>query len=175
LQSKTIDGWKLIEKVKTIGPLMNREVAIPLEGFELGTGPIEISITTGFMFWEIDRISLTEVAQIPENTFQYIKPAIAIDEMDRDVLRPLLENDGIYLEQHQVGNRAYITYHVTGYSPEKGYSAFLHTRGYYEPIREYEGPANRKFLTKFLVPGAFPDFSKNKYQELTQSTYLGAK
>ena len=172
---KTIDGWKLIEKVKTIGPLMNREVAISLEGFKLGSGPIEISMTTGFMFWEIDRISLTEVAQVPENTIQYIKPAIAIDEMDRDVLSPLLENDGIYLEQHQVGNRAYITYPVSGYSLEKGYSAFLYTKGYYEPIREYDGPANRKFLTKFLEPGAFPDFSKNKYQELTQSTYLGAK
>ncbi|MCH6232382.1 hypothetical protein [Cognataquiflexum rubidum] len=172
---KTKDGWKLVEKVKTIGPLMNREVAISLEDFDLGNAPIEISLTTGFMFWEIDRVSLTEVGAVADNSIQILKPSQAIDEKDRDILTPILEKDGIYLEQHQIGNRAYLTYDVREYSKEKAYSAFLYTKGYYEPIREYEGPADRKFLTKFLEPGAFPDFSRNKYQEVTQSAYLNAK
>jgi hypothetical protein len=172
---KTKAGWKLVEKVKTIGPLMNREVAISLEGFDLGNEPIEISLTTGFMFWEIDRISLTEVGSVSESSIQILKPSVAIDEKGADILIPILERDGIYLEQHEIGNRAYITYEVREYSNEKAYSAFLYTKGYYEPIREYEGPANRKFLTKFLKAGAFPDFSKNKYHEVIQSAYLGAK
>jgi hypothetical protein len=172
---KTKDGWKLVEKVKTIGPLMNREVAISIEGFDLGNGQIEISLTTGFMFWEIDRISLTEVSPVAENNVQILKPAKATDENDYDILNPILEKDGVYLEQQQIGNRAYLTYHVGDFSNEKSYSAFLYTKGYYEPIREYEGPANRKFLTKFREPGAFPDFSKYKYQEVTQSAYLVAK
>jgi hypothetical protein len=100
---------------------------------------------------------------------------VAIDENDRDILIPILEKDGIYLEQHHIGNRAYLTYDVSEYSKEKAYSAFLYTKGYYEPIREYEGPADRKFLTKFLQPGAFPDFSRNKYQEVTQSAFLREK
>lgn len=172
---KTKDGWKLVEKVKTIGPLMNREVAISIEDFDLGNAPIEISLTTGFMFWEIDRVSLTEVGAVADNSIQIIKPSLAIDENDQDILSPILDKDGLYLEQHQVGNRAYLTYQVDDFSEEKAYSAFLFTKGYYEPIREYEGPADRKFLTKFLEPGAFPDFSRNKYQEVTQAAYLKAK
>ncbi|MCR9016818.1 hypothetical protein [Aquiflexum gelatinilyticum] len=172
---KTKDGWKLVEKVKTIGPLMNREVAISLEGFDLGSEPIEISLITGFMFWEIDRISLTEVSPVAESAIQVLKPYKARDEKDRDILSPIIEKDGIYLEQLQIGNRAYLTYQVNDFSKEKEYSAFFYTKGYYEPIREFEGPTNKKFLTKFREPGAFPDFSKYKYQEVTQSAYLVAK
>lgn len=172
---KTKDGWKSIEKVKTIGPLMNRKVSISLEDFDLGNEPIEISLSTGFMFWEIDRISLTEVVPVAENSLQILKPSSAVDEKDRDILKPIFEKDGIYLEQHQIGNRAFLTYQVENFSTDKAYSAFLHTKGYYEPIREYEGPADRKFLTKFLEPGAFPDFSKDKYLEVTQSAYLKDK
>lgn len=172
---KTSNGWQEVKKVKTIGPLMNREVAISLDEFDFEGPTIEVSFKTGFMFWEIDRINLAAVDEVPSQSVQNLKPSIAKDESGRNVLKPLLELDGHFLEQPEIGNRAYITYEIKNYSEEKAYSVFLHSMGYYEPIREYQGPADVEFLTQFREPGAFAKFSLSKYMQLTQSATFGVQ
>lgn len=171
---KTKDGWKEVRKLKTIGPLMNREVAISLEGFEIEGPTVEIALTTGFMFWEIDQVALVFVEEVSPDAIRLLKPVQVLDENQKDMLQPILQKDGIFLEQLEVGNRAYISYNFEGYAREKSYSAFLHTHGYYEPIRDFKGKADRNFLTKFRQPGTFPKYSRLKYLELTGDTYLGS-
>ncbi len=172
---RTTNGWQEVKKVKTIGPLMNREVAILLDEFDFEGPTIDVSFKTGFMFWEIDRINLAVVDEVPLQSVQNLKPSIAKDETGRNVLKPLLEMDGHFLEQPEIGNRAYITYKIQNYSENKAYSAFLHSMGYYEPIRQYQGPADVKFLTQFREPGAFAKFSLNQYMQVTQSATLGVQ
>lgn len=172
---RTSDGWQEIKKVKTIGPLMNREVAILLDEFDFNGPIIDVSFKTGFMFWEIDRINLAVVDEVPLKSVQNLKPSIAKDEAGRNVLKPLNSMDGHFLEQPEIGNRAYITYKIQDYSEEKAYSAFLHSKGYYEPIRQYKGPADVEFLTQFREPGAFAKFSLSKYMQLTQSATIGVQ
>jgi len=172
---KTKDGWKEVRKLKTIGPLMNREVAISLEGFEIEGPTVEIALTTGFMFWEIDQVALVLVEDVASSAIQLLKPVQVMDEKEKDMLQPILQKDGIFLEQPEIGNRAYITYDFEGYTQGESYSAFLHTSGYYEPIRNFKGKPDRKFLTKFKEPGTFPKYSKFKYLELTGNTYFGSK
>ena len=45
------------------------------------------------------------------------------------------------------------------------HTAFLHTKGYYEHVREYEGIPDMVELRHFRKPGRFIEFSKEKYQE----------
>jgi hypothetical protein len=175
VEAKTESGWKEVQKIKTIGPLMNREVLIPLEDIAFSDEGLEVRLRTGFMFWELDKISLTELVPISAENLATIKPIRAIDEKEHDVLSPLLANDGVYMEQPEVGNRAYLTYQFENYNPNQSYSAFLHTRGYYEPIREFEGKADRKFLTQFKNPGMLPNFSLQRYLEISQGKYLADK
>ncbi|WP_194775891.1 hypothetical protein [Pararhodonellum marinum] len=175
VEAKTDKGWKEVTKLKTIGPLMNREVAVPLEGFDLKGDKVEIRLRTGFMFWELDRINLAEVSPVSEQEIQWIKPSEAYDEHGQDVLAPILNMDGHYLEQHHIGNRAYLTYKVEDFDPLQTYAAFLLSKGYYEPIREFEGKADRKFLVQFKNPQALPSFSLKRYLEINQENYLSAQ
>ncbi len=172
---KTTEGWKELKKLKTIGPLMNREVAIELGEIPADLPNIELAFSTGFMFWEIDRVQLAQYAPVSEGQIRFIDPSAAKDEHGKNVLPSLKMDDSIYLEQPEIGNRAYITYKVPDYSSVKGYSAFLHSYGYYEPIREYTGEPNLSFLNQMRNAQAFTHYSRDKYKELIQSAYLAAQ
>jgi len=172
---KTGESWQEVMKIKTIGPLMNRELVIPLENLHGNNGPIEIAFSTGFMFWEVDQVKIAEIEPLPAKAIRYLKPSAAVDEEGKNVMKSLDEKDSKFLEQPEPGMRAYLTYKVPDFSPSKAYSAFLHSSGYYEPIRDYQGPADPGFLNKMREPGAFTAFSMNEYKRLTQSAYLAAQ
>jgi hypothetical protein len=172
---KNGEGWKEIMKVKTIGPLMNRDLIIPLGELPANTPDIEIAFSTGFMFWEVDQVRIAEIETLPATSIRYLKPSAAVDEAGIDIMNTLKEKDSQFLEQKEPGKRAYLTYKVPGYSPSKSYSAFLHSSGYYEPIREYQGPADLGFLNRMKEPGAFTAYSMEEYKRVAQSAYLAAK
>jgi len=172
---RTTSGWKELKKLKTIGPLMNREVAIELGDISSDLPNIELAFSTGFMFWEIDQVHLAAYEPVPEGQIRFLDPVVARDEHGKDVLPALKMGDNIYMEQPEVGNRAYLTYRVPNYASVKGYSAFLHSRGYYEPIRAYSGEANLSFLNQMRTAGAFTSYSRERYMQVAQSAYLAAQ
>ena len=172
---KTGEGWKEIMKVKTIGPLMNRDLIIPLDNLKANQGEIEVAFSTGFMFWEVDQVKIAEIETLPATAIRYLKPVSAVDEKGNSVLADLKEKDSKFLEQPEPGKRAYLTYKVPDYAPLKAYSAFLHSSGYYEPIRDYQGAADLGFLNKMREPGAFTAFSMEEYKRITQSAFLASK
>ncbi len=171
---KTKDGWKLIQQINTIGPLMNRDLAIPLEDLPEAEDTIEIAFSTGFMFWEVDCVKLAEMEPLPAASFRYLKPIAAVDEEGHSVMQQVQEMDGKFLEQPVPGKRAYLTYKVPGYSPTKAYSAFLHASGYYEPVRDYSGPADVGFLNRMKQPGAFTAYSMEEYRRVTHLANLAS-
>ncbi|HEX6334497.1 MAG TPA: hypothetical protein VFZ78_09735, partial [Flavisolibacter sp.] len=48
-------------------------------------------------------------------------------------------------------------------SAGKTFSVVLHTKGYYEHVRDYKGKPQLAFLKGFRNPGAFPAFSLQQY------------
>jgi hypothetical protein len=172
---KNGEGWKEIIKVKTIGPLMNRDLIIPLGELPANSADIEIAFSTGFMFWEVDQVRIAEIEPLPATSIRYLKPSAAVDEAGINIMNTLKEKDSKFLEQPAPGKRAYLTYKVPDFSPKKTYSAFLHSSGYYEPIRDYKGPADLGFLNKMREPGAFTTFSMDEYKRVAQSAYLAVK
>ena len=166
---KTAQGWQEIAKHNFIGPLMNRKMAVSLDGVSLDSERIELKFSTGFMYWELDQVRLAVVEVVKESSIVKLQPKTARDHLDEDVLPSILSMDKIYLEQAKTGDKLYLSYDFKEYDPSKTYTAFVHTKGFYEPIRNYQGPVDRRFVMQFNEPGIFASFSRNTYRELVRS------
>jgi hypothetical protein len=160
---KTPEGWKEVEQLKTVGPLANREVMVPLDLQGVEGGEVVIKLSTGFMFWELDGAGIDYSAERPF-TVQTLKPFEGVDEKGADVLPVLAGEDGKYLDQPQPGNAAVLKYRLPQ-QPAAGQalSVVLHTKGYYEHVRHYKGKPRLSFLRGFKEAGAFAAFSRQKY------------
>jgi hypothetical protein len=163
---RTKEGWKKITDVTTIGPLANRTIVVPVDLPKTDKDDIEIRLSSGFMFWELDYAALDFSA---DNTFsvEKLSPVVAIDETGKDVLPSLQKEDGFYLEQPQIGNAATISYKPLAIvDPLKTQTFILHTKGWYQHIRDFTNDPNVPFLKQFTKPNAFPVFGKELYKKL---------
>jgi hypothetical protein len=169
ISMNTNAGSREILNLNTIGPLMNRKVVIPVDIPE-GNDPIRISLSTGFMFWQLDYAALDLSADGPMNVIT-LKPYSAIDENGNDVLYALTGNDHHYLSQPHAGSHATLRYRFTEPpGPGMSYSVILSTRGYYEPIREFRGKADTRFLKQFKEPGFMSVYSRETYLSATKQS-----
>jgi hypothetical protein len=167
ISMKTKTGWKEIQKLKTIGPLANRNIIIPIETETGLDGPINIKLTTGFMFWEIDYAAMDFSIDEPLNVVR-LKPESAEDGNGKSVVDALTEYDNQYLSQPQAGSYAILKYKFNQ-RPKAGntFSVVFHTSGYYEPIREFTGKPDLALLKRFREPGYMPKFSLNSFEKIS--------
>lgn len=160
---KTRDGWKEVEQIKTIGPLTNRELLVPLYLPEGDGTEVMVKLSTGFMFWELDEAGIDYSVGRPY-TLQVLKPVEGVDEKGKDITPVIAREDKQYLDQPQPGNAAVLTYRLQQAVAEgRATSVVLHTRGYYEHVRHYKGKPRLTFLRGFKETGAFAAFSRQKY------------
>lgn len=161
---KTGNGWKKIADITTIGPLATREVVVPVDLSEIKGPLLEIRLSSGFMFWEID---YTGMDFTTENNFtvETLVPVTATDEAGRNVLPDLAKKDGRYLAQPVPGNMATIEYESPVLPVNTTRSYILHTKGYYEHVRDFKGRPNIAFLKQFTQPNTFPVFSNTLYKK----------
>jgi hypothetical protein len=167
VEVKTNNGWKRITDITTIGPLATRNIVVPLD-LSASTEPfIELRLSSGFMFWEIDYAGIDYSAG-NNFTLQKIDPTKATDELGKDILPDLQKEDAAYLAQPDIGNIATIIYKAAPLNDDaKTRSYILHTKGYYEHIRDFKNPPDLKFLEQFKKPGAFPLFGMQLYKRIT--------
>lgn len=165
-------GWKEITTLNPIGPLMSRQVIIPIDVQAFSPKPITIKLSCGFMFWDIDYAALDFAMDGPVKTTT-LKPYSALDENGRDILPKLLSDDDQYLTQLEAGNYAILKY-IFGnpISPSKSYSLIVLGKGYYEPVRKYDNKPDREFLKKFRKPGELAAFSKRKYLSIMNTKII---
>jgi len=159
---KTATGWQEINEIKTIGPLLNREVVIPLDLPE--SDHAEIRISTGYMFWELDYAGI-DYSDDANFSVHEVKPYAAIDEKGMNVLPELEYADKNFLVQPNVGDSATLKYKVIPAKTEMAQTFFLHTSGYYDHPRYPSGSPKVAFLKSFEKPGALSAFSKQKFME----------
>ncbi|MGZ8554548.1 MAG: hypothetical protein ACXWV8_14145 [Chitinophagaceae bacterium] len=163
---KTNEGWKKITDITTIGPLANREIVVPVELPATGELITEIKLSAGFMFWEIDYAAI-DFSNDNAFTLQKLSPTSAIDETKTNVLAKLEKEDGIYLEQPEIGNIATLTYRAKNNTDlSKGRTYILHARGYYEHIRDFQNKPDINFLSQFRQPNAFPVYGMQLYKKV---------
>ena len=157
--------WKTVTELDMIGPLEYRQIIVPLDPDPSGE-TVKIKLSTGFSFWELDYAAMDFT---PEEAVRVttLQPSFAQDESGLDVLSRIKENDQKYLSQLETGNYATIKYkYAQSVPPGKAWSVILNTKGYYEPIREFEGSPDRSFLRKFKTPGELAWYSLNQYRSV---------
>jgi hypothetical protein len=163
--AKTSSGWEKITDITTIGPVATRNMIIPI-ALPKGKGAItEIKLSSGFLFWEIDYAAI-DFSEDELFTVKALQPYTATDEHNVDVLPSLLQEDKNYLSQPEIGNSATITFYGEKLPEGKVHSYILHSKGYYEHIREFSNKPNIAFLKQFKKPNAFPLFGLQLYKNM---------
>lgn len=122
------------------------------------------------MFWEIDYAAI-DFSTGTQFTIQKLSPQSATDEQSQDVLPLLQKEDGIYLDQPEIGNVVTLVYKSSPPANATQTQSFiLHSKGYYEHIRDFTGKPNVAFLKKFTQPGAFAAYGVEMYKKMRNSS-----
>jgi len=162
---QTNDGWQTQQSLTTFGPLANRETAIPLDLNNVKDGKINIQLSTGFMFWEIDYAAI-DFSNDASLQVTKLLPQKATDETGKDVKKTLSKEDGNYLSQPLPGNATVIEYAYTPLNDNsKTQTYILHAKGYYEHVRNYTNTADLNFLQQFKQPSALSNYSMTLYKQ----------
>jgi hypothetical protein len=166
---KTKTGWQKIMDLTTIGPLATREIVVPLDLKNVEGSSVEVRLSSGFMFWEIDYAAI-DFSGNNNFSVETISPSIATDETGKNVLPELNKKDGIYLEQPVPGNCVTLEYKDLPQHPNTVQTYILHTKGYYTHVRELKGSPKIAFLKQFKKPGGFPAYSLELYKKFSTTT-----
>jgi hypothetical protein len=156
------DGWQLIDYLFTVGPLASRDFVIPVDMNELPNDEVKIKVETGFMFWELDYATM-DFTENSEFNINILKPSLAMGTGSQNWTPALTYADENYMVQENIGEVTELIFKTPLIPENKKHSVFLHTRGYYELIRDFTGLPDILELTKFKDPGYFSEFSRNSY------------
>ena len=97
VEIKTNEGWKKITDITTIGPLAPREIIVPLDLSKTTGSLIEIRLSSGFMFWEVDYAGI-DYSSDKEFQVETIQPSVAIDETGKNVLFQLIKKNLLFFK-----------------------------------------------------------------------------
>ncbi|KAA9039544.1 hypothetical protein FW778_12070 [Ginsengibacter hankyongi] len=166
---KTKTGWQKVTDLTTIGPLATRDIVVPLDLKNVEDSSVEVRLSSGFMFWEIDYAAI-DFSENNNFSVETISPFIATDETGKDILPELNKRDGIYLEQPVPGNCVTLEYKCLPQRPNTAQTYILHTKGYYTHVRDLKGSPKIAFLKKLKKPGGFPSYSLDMYKKFSATT-----
>jgi hypothetical protein len=161
--------WKPVEYLNPVGPLAYRELVVPVDFSDSDAENIELKLETGFMFWQIDYAAMDYTAQA-KLTVNRLNPIQAIGTGEQNWTQALKGMDGNYMAQETSNQVTEIVYPANPAPKGMVQSLFLHTSGYYELIREFQGAPKIMELNKFRVPGYFSEYSRMEYLK-----FLGKK
>ena len=162
---KTPNGWMAIDYINTVGPLASRSIVVPIEVDCQSGDELIVRLESGYHFWEVDYAAM-DFTSNDQLEITRLPLLAAVDENNIDLMYAISHHDGTYLEQPYIGAEAILTFdgHPSIQS-QKTTSLFLHTRGYYEYIRDYTGKPNISELKKFQVTGTFARFAKTRFSQ----------
>ncbi|PTM08207.1 MAG: hypothetical protein DA407_08635 [Bacteroidetes bacterium] len=162
---KRNDGWKLVERINTVGPLAMRDLVVPIDLDVNNDEILQIKLETGFMFWEVDYVGVDFSKNYDLNA-EYIDPVSALDQDNTDVTHLLNKQDGLYFMQPNIGDEVIVSFPTPSTNDDLNKTTvFLKNRGYYNYIRDYKGFPNREKLEAFKEDGTFTKFSETSYFE----------
>lgn len=163
LETKT--GWKLVDDLDLVGPLAYRDLVIPIDLSDHTGDQVKIKLTTGFMMWDLDYAGMDYTADAGLEV-RHISPTMATTHDGHDALPLIQNNDTDYLIQKNVSDYAKILFPKGKKLPGVDHDYILHSRGYYNHVREYTDDPQRLELLTFKTPGRFSRFSKEKLDEM---------
>jgi len=178
---ETETGWQFVDYFDLIGPLGARDLIMPVDLTRalITDSPdhgktVRVKLESGFKFWELDYAAM-DFSGDGNFTIDRVKPFSAITESGRKVTQALAQDDAHYYIQENTGEEGLVVFQDSPDQHGMKKSVFLHTKGYYEHVRNYPNPPDKKLLETFVVPGKFSRFSYDNYVVFTKNNYIFAE
>ena len=164
---ETKKGWEFIDYFEVVGPIAFREMVLPVDLSKTDLGIIKIKLETGYKFWDLDYAAM-DFGSKGKCKISKLPLLSAVDETGKNVKALIEKDDKEYLVQPETGNEVVLEFgskdkslSVTG----KTISIFLHSKGYYERIRQYDHSPNWITLVAHKHKHAFSKYSFAEYQK----------
>lgn len=158
--------WIEADLFEVAGPMAMKDDVLEINFEEIHDNTFRIKLESGFLFWELDYVAMDFSENIPLPVVT-LPVAEAIDENGIDVSEVIRSDDLLYYIQPEIGNEALLRFPVPDFS-DVSRTVVLHSKGFYQIIRDQEGRANWKAVRAFRHPGSMPQFSKELYQQKIQ-------
>ena len=161
---ETEDGWEFADYYNVVGPLAAKDDVLEIDLSKIKGDKVKIKLEFGFLFWEIDYAAMdfTPNHSVEKHTVSLFS---AIDQNNDNVADRLMYDDEKYYIQPHIGDKALLTFQVPNKSEGTKRSFILHSKGHYEILKEIDGKPDIAYLKGFREPGAFSQFSKNRFIE----------
>lgn len=157
--------WEKTDYFNIAGPMAMRDdvLAIPLNGTE--SNPLKIKLEAGNFFWEIDYAGIDYSPQ-SEISYKIVPVITAFTQDGEEVGKMLQKDDRKYYVQPEVGDNATVLFEMPEMTNDER-TVILHSKGWYQILRNPTGTPNREYLETFRQPGRFNQFVNEYIQTLT--------
>ncbi len=160
--------WKFVDIVDLVGPLAFRDLVVPIDLTNHHSETLKIKLSSGFMMWDLDYVGMDYSADSGMEV-KYLNPSQAITNEGENVVTSMMSCDQEYLAQKKTGDEVTVSFPLNVVKREGvEYDYILHSRGYYQHVRDYDGSPEITTLLSFKLQGRFSRFSKEKYDEMNQ-------
>ena len=161
---ETDEGWEFVDYYNVVGPLASKDDVLEIDLTSAKNDKVNIKLEFGFLFWEIDYAAMDFTPNL--TTSNYTVPVTsAMDQNSIDVSYELQYDDEKYYHQPHIGDQALLTFDVPEQIEGTKRSVVLHSKGYYEILKDAKGEPDLAYLNSFRKPGAFSKFSKERFMQ----------
>ena len=158
--------WDFVDYYNIAGPLKLKDdvLSIPLNGKE--TNPLKVKLEFGNLLWEIDYAAIDYSPE--QQVTSYAIPAkSALTENQKDVSGLLAKDDTKYYTQPAMTNMAVVTFDLPK-ATDQNRTVILHSKGWYQVLRNPDGKPDVDQLKKFKEPGRFNQFVNEQIKTMEQ-------
>lgn len=167
----TSNGWQKVQDIVSVGPLAFRDIVVPVNLENIPGDKVQVKLSAGFMFWELD-YAVIDFSNDQQYTIEKLLPSKAVDEKGNDVTQLLTVADEQYLVQPVPGTLTTVDYVYDRTVPANKTQTFvLHSKGYYEYVRDFKNKPDVVFLQQFKNPGALSNYSMNLYKKVVNGDF----
>ena len=156
------EEWVVIEAVDLVGDVAYNTLAIPIDKSFITGADIEIRIRSGFKFWQMDYIGI-DFSKPATLSVQHLKPIKAADSNGEDYTAQLSDNDDQYMERVEKSNEVLVRFDAL--RNEGNRTIILHSKGYYLPMKKYDGKLDKEALANFKNEAGLSRYSKQLYAQ----------
>jgi hypothetical protein len=160
--------WIYQGHFETPGPMAFRKDVLPIDLSDVGEGTVNIKLTAGQLFWEIDQVGMDFSESNVIQSFT-IKPHEASGNISEQILDLVLFDDDNYFVQEEIGDEAVLSFTVPEQAPNTCRSVFLHGKGHYRILTNSENAKSMIYLARFKKPESFTRFARDRHLELLEA------
>ncbi|MCC6411204.1 MAG: hypothetical protein IT270_06075 [Saprospiraceae bacterium] len=162
--------WKLEGWFNLAGPKTMRRDVLMIDLTNIPAETVRIKLTTGFLFWEIDRVGMDFSTDLPV-LHQVVQPTKVVDIKGQDFVQKCLNDDPLYLNMTTTGDAVTAVFMAPKQHEGLKRTTFLHSKGYYDLLLEpHQNKPRPEFVESLNQPNHFPVFARDQwYQALKEN------